>query len=93
MCTTMTQAKEREGQVELAVAQLGGKTVLERERAGTQLSRLLSGNSLCVSSTSLSELSTHSEFVEREAYQPVYINLFWYVCRRQQLWCFLQHSR
>ena len=45
MCTTMI-AKEREGQVELAVMQLGGKTVLERERAGTQLSRLLSGNRL-----------------------------------------------
>ena len=56
MCATMTQAKEREGQVELAVAQLGGKTVLERERAGTQLSRLLSGDILDVSSRGLSEL-------------------------------------
>ena len=58
MCTTMTQAKEQEGQVELTVAQLGGKTVLKRERAGTQLSRLLSGNSLAVGSAGLSELST-----------------------------------
>ena len=65
MYTRMTQAKEREGQVEVAVTQLGGKTVLERERAGTRLSRLLSGISLTSLPQAYQSCPLHCLAVER----------------------------